>query len=370
MAKKDFRFYDSRQKYLLFVTTTNEKNRIADAIYPHVKNLKPTQPALKIFDAGLGDGSLLMNIIRQSHKEFPEIPLLVSSKEISMEDVRLCLEKLPDRFAEHKRMVFVVTNMHYSEAATLTSNNDKKQKKINWDVVKLKGTSSYEFNTQLRNLDEKLAKNWRVESHPKSGNHTYKEPSVLIVYREDQEFILKNIIPTKDKPKNTFDLIIASQPYRSRIDVSKKVEYVIQPMINALNNNGKLLIIHASGKDPGSEIIKKIWPTEQPFPSLALDIKKYLLKKMDKDFIKNLEIGPISKIKYNLRALPNEIRDGISTSIVFSGWNAATYVNQMDDKKIAEVEKNNKYESPTKAIIKKHKGLWFNDELLVIKKNK
>ena len=25
---KDFRFFDSRQKYLLFVTTTNEKNKI------------------------------------------------------------------------------------------------------------------------------------------------------------------------------------------------------------------------------------------------------------------------------------------------------------------------------------------------------
>ena len=27
--KKNFRFYDNRQKYLLFVTTTNEKNQIA-----------------------------------------------------------------------------------------------------------------------------------------------------------------------------------------------------------------------------------------------------------------------------------------------------------------------------------------------------
>ena len=29
---KDFRFFDSRQKYLLFVTTTNEKNKIAEKI--------------------------------------------------------------------------------------------------------------------------------------------------------------------------------------------------------------------------------------------------------------------------------------------------------------------------------------------------
>ena len=56
--KKNFRFYDNRQKYLLFVTTTNEKNQIADAIRPHVNKIKPQKPGIKIFDAGMGDGSL------------------------------------------------------------------------------------------------------------------------------------------------------------------------------------------------------------------------------------------------------------------------------------------------------------------------
>ena len=37
--KKNFRFFDNRQKYLLFVTTTNEKNVIADNIHPHKKKL-------------------------------------------------------------------------------------------------------------------------------------------------------------------------------------------------------------------------------------------------------------------------------------------------------------------------------------------
>ena len=52
--KKNFRFYDNRQKYLLFVTTTNEKNQIADAIRPHVNKIKPQKPGIKIFDAGMG----------------------------------------------------------------------------------------------------------------------------------------------------------------------------------------------------------------------------------------------------------------------------------------------------------------------------
>ena len=65
--KKNFRFYDNRQKYLLFVTTTNEKNQIADFIRPHINKIKPTKPGIKIFDAGMGDGSLLMNVMRQCH---------------------------------------------------------------------------------------------------------------------------------------------------------------------------------------------------------------------------------------------------------------------------------------------------------------
>ena len=67
-----------------------------------IKKIKPKKPGIKIFDAGMGDGSLLMNVMRQCHQEKPNIPLLVSTKEISMEDVRLALEKLPDRFVSIK----------------------------------------------------------------------------------------------------------------------------------------------------------------------------------------------------------------------------------------------------------------------------
>ena len=49
--KKNFRFYDNRQKYLLFVTTTNEKAVIAEKLSHIINELKPIKPALKIFDA-------------------------------------------------------------------------------------------------------------------------------------------------------------------------------------------------------------------------------------------------------------------------------------------------------------------------------
>ena len=52
---EEVRFFDNRQRYLLFVTTTNEKAVIAEKLSHIINELKPVKPALKIFDAGVGD---------------------------------------------------------------------------------------------------------------------------------------------------------------------------------------------------------------------------------------------------------------------------------------------------------------------------
>ena len=129
---------------------------------------------------------------------------------------------------------------------------------MNWKVVKLKGNSSLDFSIQLRKLNQEfLAKKWQVETNPKTGTSTYKEPSVIVIYRKDQEFILKDVIPKKDNGKTDYDLIIASQPYRSRVTAEKKVKYVIEPMIKSLAKKGKLVVVHACGGDPANKIVKK-----------------------------------------------------------------------------------------------------------------
>ena len=367
--KKNFRFFDNRQKYLLFVTTTNEKNRIADNLKPIIQSVKPKFPALKLFDAGMGDGSLLMSVMRQCHQKMPNIPLLVSTKEISMEDVRLGLEKLPDRFVEHKNTVFVISNLNYIESTNLKSNNKSKQKKMNWKVVKLTGSSSLDFSSQLRKLNrEFLAKKWQVERNPKTGNPTYKEPSVIVIYRKDQEFMLKDVIPKKNNGKSYYDIIIASQPYRSRVTAEKKVKFVIEPMIKSLEKNGKLVVVHACGGDPANKIIKQVWPKENPFPFLYPSIVKYIKSNLDKEILKEIKFHKSTKFKYMLRALPNEVSGGIATSVIFSAWNAAVYVNQITDEQIFKAEKSKNYQSIVQKIVNKHKGLYFNNELFVIQR--
>src|SRR5215472_13610473 len=111
---QNFRFYDNRQKYLLFVTTCGEKFVIAQRVGLELANLHPRPPALRVFDAGTGDGTVLARTMRGMHARFPTMPFYIVGKEISLEDVRLVLEKMPDRLFEHPATVLVMTNMFYS----------------------------------------------------------------------------------------------------------------------------------------------------------------------------------------------------------------------------------------------------------------
>src|SRR5471032_2526454 len=75
VAPAGFRFFDNRQKYLLFVSTCSEKTKVAHRISLELGNLQPTPPALRIFDAGVGDGTVLSRVMRALHARFPTMPL-------------------------------------------------------------------------------------------------------------------------------------------------------------------------------------------------------------------------------------------------------------------------------------------------------
>jgi len=83
-----FRFYDNRQKYLAFVNTCNEKSAVARRALQELSHVRPSPPALRIFDAGMGDATVLSRLMRSTHRLFPTVPLMVVAKEISLEDVR------------------------------------------------------------------------------------------------------------------------------------------------------------------------------------------------------------------------------------------------------------------------------------------
>src|SRR5882672_9275242 len=99
--EKNFRFFDNRQKYLLFVNTCSEKDVVARRVGLELGNIHPHPPAVRLFDAGMGDGPVLARVMREMHRRFPTVSFYIVGKEISLEDVRLSQRKMVDRFYEH-----------------------------------------------------------------------------------------------------------------------------------------------------------------------------------------------------------------------------------------------------------------------------
>ena len=368
-TKQPFRFYDNRQKYLAFVNTCNEKWKVAERAAEELAHIAPQPPALRLFDAGMGDGTVLSILMRAMHKRFTHVPFFVVGKEISLEDVRLSLEKLPDRFVEHAATVVAITNLYYAEAPWLQPNKPEQLVELNWHEVALEGNSAYEFYEQLRDLESFLIDGWQVKASKKSGNPLYVRPSVLVVYRKDHRFILDTVIPKKGDPSGDYDLVLASQPWRARMSAEFKAHKVLAPLTRSLRCKGRLLGVQSSGSDPGLEIVQTIWPDENPFTVNRHELLAALRRELGEE-INSFNLDSMSDDKatlsYRMHTLPNEIGDSIGTSTLFAAWNAAIYVAQIEDERLAEAIQSGDYLEHTAKVLQKYGGLWFNDEIFVI----
>ncbi|MGV8840952.1 MAG: hypothetical protein ACWA6X_11680 [Bauldia sp.] len=366
--RSGFRFFDNRQKYLLFVTSSSEKAVIANRIAGELAHIAPRPPALRLFDAGAGDGTVLARVMRATHATFPEAPLYVVGKEISWEDVRLTLDKLPDRFAEHPATVVVLTNLTYAEAPWLTPGASR-AKNLVWKDVALSGNSARAFEQQINELEPLLSDVWRARVSPESGVPVYDRPVVLVLYRADQRFVLEPVIPRQGRAQADFDLVLASQPYSARSSEAFKVRRVLAPLARALGPAGRLVGIHSYGHDPGMEIIHGVWPGLSPFRDDRHSLLKALRKEFGdaaRDFQFHAGADARAVFRYDLNILPGELAGEIGTSTLLAAWNAAIYAAQIEDDLLAEVVRDGRYVAATATVLRKHGALWFNDEQFVV----
>jgi hypothetical protein len=74
--------------------------------------------------------------------------------------------------------------------------------------------------------------------------------------------------------------------------------------------------------------------------------------------------------RYDMHTLPSEIGDRIGTSTLFAAWNAAIYVNQIEEERLDAVVTSGAYLEATQTVLHKHGGLWFNDESFVVRRRK
>src|SRR5690606_27051028 len=125
--------------------------------------------------------------------------------------------------------------------------------------------------------------------------------------------------------------ILAAAPLES------KVRNVIAPLAESLRTGGRLIGIHSTGRDPGMEIIRQVWPDEDPFRHGGKDIVDELRRQVDDP---ELEVVPQSDdeaaFRFEMHYLPSEDAEHIGTSSLLATWNAATYVAQIDERRLSE----------------------------------
>jgi hypothetical protein len=371
--RSNFRFFENRQKYLLFVHTCSEKRVTAERVALELSSIHPRPPALRVFDAGVGDGTVLARVMRSMHGRFPHMPFYIAGKELSLEDVRLTLDKVPDRLFEHPATVFVLTNMNYAEAPWLTPASPAAAAGMIWHEVPLRGASSGEFETQIAELGPFLEQNWRANVSPRTGMPVYERPVAIVLYREDHRFLLDSIIPRAGRSEANFDLIIASQPYRAKSSVNFRAKRIVAPLARALRAGGRLIGIHSHGQDPGLEMIQAVWPGENPFAVSRHELLravKYELGSAGRDLNFNAHADYRSIFRYDMEALPNEVTGSIGTSTAFAAWNAAVYVAQIEDDRLTEVAQSGRTLDAAREVLRKYNGLWFYDESYVISRRR
>ena len=322
------------------MTTCSEKWVVAHRVGLELANIHPRPPAVRLFDAGVGDGTVLSRVMRSMHDRFPAMPFYVVGKEISLEDIRLTLQKVADRFVEHPATVLVLTNLAYADAPWLAVKSVSAASSLVWHEVPLTGTTAHKFEAQITDLEPFLAENWKAGLSPKTGNPVYERPVVMVIYRDDHKFLLDQILPKPGGTQASYDLVIASQPYRARASLEFKSKRVIAPLARALGPGGRLIAIHSHGADPGLEIIQRLWPGDNPFIHDRHQIMKAVKNELGpagRELNFNVYADNRALFRYDMHTLPSEISDSIGTSTLFAAWNAAIYVAQVEDDRLAAI---------------------------------
>jgi hypothetical protein len=280
---------------------------------------------------------------------------------------------MADRFFEHPATVLVVTNMYYSEAPWLAPKALSAATSLLWHELPLAGHTAHDFSEQIQALEPFLSKNWQARHSPATGNPIYERPVTLVLYREDFKFLLHDVIPQQGRARADYDLVIASQPYRARVPAKFKAQRVIAPLVRSLGQGGRLLGIHSCGGDPGLEIVRKVWPEENPFQTNRHDVLRAVRAELGRDarhYNFNAYADARAVFRYDMHTLPTEVSSSIGTSTLFAAWNAAVYVAQIDDERLGKVIGERKYLDATREVLQAHGGLWFLDESYVVSRKR
>jgi hypothetical protein len=130
-----------------------------------------------------------------------------------------------------------------------------------------------------------------------------------------------------------------------------------------------MVVMQSTGKDPGMEIIRTLWPDEEPFQTprnLLLQTLHAQLGEAHPDLRFLSYPDSRAEFRYDLQLQSSQVTSSIGTSTLMAAWNAVTYVAQVDDERLREVMGRRDYLDVTEAVLYKYNGLWFIDESFIV----
>ena len=283
--------------------------------------------------------------------------------------MRLGLEKMPDRFFEHPHTVLVVTNLSYKDAPNLLPADPEKAAALNWQEVRLSGTTSADFEEQIEALTGRSPTAGRRSRTRRPATRPTCVRRCSSSTAQDHEFLLDGVIPRPRQYAGRYDFILASQPWRARMSATFKAQRILAPLARSLAPDGRLMTIQSIGRDPALEVVQTLWPEENPFQVDRHALLAALTEELG-DEAASFDLGDPSDdraiFRYEMHTLPSEIGDRIGTSTTFAAWNAVIYVNQIEDERLDPVTADGSYLQATRDVLQKYGGLWFNDEAFVV----
>ena len=202
-----------------------------------------------------------------------------------------------------------------------------------------------------------------------------RDPSFWSIYREDHRFLLEPIMPRPGGTVADYDLIIASQPYRARASVEFKATRVIAPLARALGPGGRLIGIHSCGKDPGLEIIQRVWPDENPFQTDRHQILKAVKDRARRggrhlNFNAYADEALASSGTTCTRCPSKSPRPRSAPRRCSPHGTPRSTSRRSRIHRLAEVMADGRYLDATRAVLRERGGLWFFDKSYVISRRR
>ena len=347
-------FFDSRDKYLSFVHATDEKIRIAFYLARELSRMGPPASGRPFYmlDAGTGEGTVMATFLTALHKRMPKTPIVVTGKEISIDDICILLSYLPDRFAEHKTLVVRLTNMTYADLSNpkVTCRHIKKE---------IRGDTSHDFGLQLMNMADLIKKHWALDV--RDGRLIPREKVMLTLYRRDQRDKLGALPPPR-----SYDFVIAAQPFRLRRAPAEVAKGVVAPLLRLMSDGGRMVLVYASGHDFSRPLLRLLYPEVRPYIYAAPQKLLTALKKLPESTgVRTRE----DMMHYGFINLYAERRE-FTLGNIMTLWKAVCYVGQISDAETGATPFNKQVEQKISGHLAGAGDMLFANNVIVFSRRR